>query len=103
MEMNNANDTRERVIVKPGRDIVSSMVMEFRDELKAIVAQQDVLLTLDFDGVQMIDSMGLGVLIATHNSLAKRNAQLELINISADILKLMQNMRLDQHFSIKKS
>lgn len=99
--MNNANETKEKIILKPGRDIVSSMVLEFREELRAIVDQEDTLLTLDLDGVEMIDSMGLGVLIAAHNSLSKRNAQLELINISNDILNLMKNMRLDRHFSIK--
>lgn len=99
--MSNGKDTREKVIVRPGRDIVSSMVQEFRAELKAIVDRQDVLLTLDLEGVRMIDSMGLGVLIATHNSLAKRNAQLELVNISGDILKLLQNMRLDKHFALR--
>jgi anti-anti-sigma factor len=99
--MSNGKDTRENVIVRPGRDIVSSMVQEFRAELKAIVDRQDVLLTLDLEGVRMIDSMGLGVLIATHNSLAKRNARLELVNISGDILKLLQNMRLDKHFALR--
>lgn len=99
--MSNGKDTQEKIIVRPGRDIVSSMVQEFRAELKAIVDRQDVLLTLDLEGVRMIDSMGLGVLIATHNSLAKRNAQLELVNISGDILKLLQTMRLDKHFALR--
>ena len=99
--MSNQQDTREKVIVRPGRDIVSSMVGEFREELKAIIDRQDVLLTLDLEGVRMIDSMGLGVLIAAHNSLTKRNARLELVNISGDILKLLKNMRLDKHFAIR--
>jgi anti-anti-sigma factor len=99
--MSNVEETRERVVVRPGRDIVSSMVGEFRAELKAIVDKQDVLLTVDLEGVRMIDSMGLGVLIATHNSLVKRDAGLELINISGDILLLLKNMRLDRHFSLR--
>lgn len=100
--MNTEKDTKDSmVVIKPGRDIVSSMVLEFREELRTIVDRKDTLLTLDLDGVQMIDSMGLGVLIATHNSLSKRNAQLELVNISDDILNLMKNMRLDRHFLIK--
>lgn len=98
--MSNRKDTQEKVIVRPGKDIVSSMVKEFRDELRAIVDRGDILLTLDLEGVELIDSMGLGVLIATHNSLAKRNARLELIHISSDILKLLKNMRLDRHFII---
>ncbi|MHB1349563.1 MAG: anti-sigma factor antagonist [Desulfobulbus sp.] len=99
--MSNVEETREKVVIRPGRDIVSSMVGELREELKAVVDKQDVLLTVDLEGVRMIDSMGLGVLIATHNSLMKRNARLELVNISGDILQLLKNMRLDRHFSLR--
>ncbi|MCL7487506.1 MAG: STAS domain-containing protein [Desulfobulbaceae bacterium] len=101
--MSNAKETQEMITIKPGRDIVSSMVLEFREELREVVDRKDLLLTLDLDGVQMIDSMGLGVLIGAHNSLAKRNARLELTNICDDIFNLMKNMRLDKHFSIRQS
>lgn len=89
------------VTVKPKSDIVSSMVEEFKEELKNILEQNDVLLTVDLENVEMIDSMGLGVLIAAHNSLAKRNKNLVLINTSNDIQKLLKNMRLDKHFTIQ--
>ena len=99
--MSKATTNTEMVTVKPNQDIVISMVKEFKEELKKILDQEDALLTLDLEGVKMIDSMGLGVLIATHNSLSKRNAKLELIHVADDILKLLNNMRLDKHFSIK--
>lgn len=90
----------DRIVVRPGRDIVGSMAEEFKTELKELLAGEEAGLVMDLDGVQLVDSMGLGVLIAAHNSLQKKNARLELTNISEDILGLLKNMRLDQHFKI---
>lgn len=89
--------------VKPGGDIVASMVNEFKAELKMIVDGGVNRLAVDLAEVKMIDSMGLGLLIATHNSLKKKAGQLELNNVSPDILKLLKNMRLDQHFKIQST
>jgi anti-anti-sigma factor len=58
-------------------------------------------MAVDLEEVKMIDSSGLGVLIAAHNSLQKLGARLELLNVSDDIRKLLQNMRLDKHFTIQ--
>lgn len=99
--MSKPTTNTEMVTVKPNKDIVSSMVKEFKEELKTILEQKNTRLTLDLDGVKLIDSLGLGVLIAAHNSLSKRQEKLELVNISGDILKLLRNMRLDRHFSLK--
>ena len=90
----------DKVIVKPGRDIVASMIDELKSELKQALDDGAAALTIDLSGVEMMDSMGIGVLIAAHNSLQKNGAQLQLTNPSADILKLLRNMRLDQHFLI---
>lgn len=90
----------DNATVSPGRDIVASMVEEFKQELKGLLDQGVVHMTIDLGGVEMMDSMGLGVLIAAHNSLKKKESQLTLTNISEDIRKLLKNMRLDQHFHI---
>jgi anti-anti-sigma factor len=57
-------------------------------------------LILDLTGVQMIDSLGIGLLISAHNTLSKEGKQLALINANTNILGLFRSMRLDQHFSI---
>ena len=90
----------DKVIVKPGRDIVASMIDELKSELKQALDDGAAALTIDLSGVEMMDSMGIGVLIAAHNSLQKNGNQLLLANPSTDILKLLRNMRLDKHFLI---
>ncbi len=90
----------DKAIVKPGEDIVASMVEDLRKDFKQALHDGAEQITIDLSEVDMMDSMGIGVLVAAHNTLKKNDGQLELINASADILKLLQNMRLDQHFSI---
>ena len=90
----------DKVIVKPGKDIVASMAEELKKELKQALDDGAAELTIDLSGTEMMDSMGIGVLIAAHNSLKKIGGRLELTNASDDIVKLLQNMRLDKHFKM---
>ena len=69
------------VTITPGQDLVSSMVPEF-------------------SGTGMMDSIGIGVIIATHNSMKKNGAALVIANASENIIKLFKSMRLDQHLTL---
>ena len=88
------------ITFKPGHDIVASVVDELKTELKKIIEGNLSKLTIDFSETTMIDSMGIGILIATYNSLKKKSAQMELINVSAEIASLLKSMRLNQYFTI---
>ena len=86
--------------VTPGKDIVTPMAEEFRAELLELVEDGVKALTVDLDGVGVVDSVGLGVLIAAHNSLQKDDGIFTIINASEDIYNLFKVMCLDQHFEI---
>jgi anti-sigma B factor antagonist len=90
----------EKVVIKLDKDIVASNVEEIKKELKQELAEGMTEITIDLSSVEMMDSMGIGILIATHNSLKKLNSQLNLINTSDDISKLLRTMRLHEHFNI---
>jgi serine/threonine-protein kinase RsbW len=90
----------DKVIVKPEKDMVASVVSSMKAELKQVLDDGAVKMAIDMSKVKMMDSMGIGLLIAAHNSLDKVGGQLELLNVSADILKLLKNMRLDKHFIV---
>jgi len=87
-------------VIKPGKDIVASMVDELRKKLLILIDKGNNDLGIDLTGVEMIDSVGLGVLIATHNSLSRNGGKLTVTNVSEDIYGLFKTMRLDQHFQI---
>lgn len=93
-------EENEKVVITPLENIVAGIVSDFRAEMKKYVDDKKVI-CIDLENVEMIDSMGLGALIATHNSMQKYDKKLELFNISKDLINLMKTMRLDQHFDIK--
>jgi anti-anti-sigma factor len=99
--MSDVKKNGDKVVVRPDKDIVASITKDFKGELKGLLDGGAKQMAVDLEEVKMIDSSGLGVLIAAHNSLQKLGARLELLNVSDDIRKLLQNMRLDKHFTIQ--
>lgn len=51
-------------------------------------------LVFDLAGTTVLDSTGIGLLIAAHNSLTPLQGTVHLINVPSDLLKLLQSMRL---------
>ncbi len=90
------------VIVRPGQDIVSTMVPGFKQEMTDLLAKGCQELRLDLSGVEMMDSIGIGLLIAIHNSMRKNGGKLVIQNPSSNISKLFRSMRLDQHFQMSE-
>ncbi|MCG8701376.1 MAG: STAS domain-containing protein [Bacteroidales bacterium] len=90
----------ESVTIRPQCDVVASMASEFKTELKTLLDEGVQALTIDLTGVEMVDSVGLGVFIATHNSLHKAGGQLTVSQVSPDIAALFRTMRLDKHFNV---
>jgi len=90
----------DRVTIKPQSDVVASMAGEFKADLKAVLDQGIKDLTIDLQGVEMIDSVGLGVLIAACNSLRRVGGSLTIRNASKDIHSVFKTMRLDRHFTV---
>ena len=87
-------------LVLPASDIVAGEVQAFRSELLALLSENAVKITVDLSNVGMIDSSGIGVFISAQNSLKKAGGALNVVNVSADILKMFKIMRLDKHFEV---
>lgn len=90
-----------RVIHCPEGDIVASMADSLRARLREIMQEHPGPLVMDLGRVELIDSVGIGLLIAVHNSLSKAGHRLALVNVNADLAGLLRTMRLDKHFSIE--
>lgn len=89
--------------IKPGKDIVASVAEDFKQNLSSLIEQGINDLTIDFTGIEMVDSVGLGVIIATHNSMERAEGRLKIKNVSGDIFSLFKTMRLDQHFEVLRA
>jgi len=82
---------------RPAGDVGAT---ELRAVLRAAVAEGVRDVTLDFSGGAMVDSAGLGWLIAGHNSLRKVGGNLAVVHAAKEILDLFRSLRIRQHFSV---
>ncbi len=99
--MNEIVTIEDQTIVKPGEDVVASMAVAFKGELLSAVNSSQGTLVIDLDGVSMVDSVGIGVIIAAYNSLSQSNRQLKVINVAQDIYGLFSTMRLNRRFTVE--
>jgi anti-sigma B factor antagonist len=91
---------REKAVIRPAGDVVAAHVPELRAVLRTAVdgGVRDVV--LDLCNTEMVDSTGLGLVIATYNSLQRVGGRLTVIHASRDVLRLFQTMRMHQRFEI---
>ena len=91
----------DMTVVRPGIDIVASMAEDFKRELISAINDNPGDFVIDLAGVEMVDSVGIGVIIATHNTLEQVGRSLKVINVSKDVFGLFSTMRLNRRFTIE--
>lgn len=87
-------------VAKADGDLVAARLSGLRATLTEMVKSGVLHLTLDLAEVRLIDSTGIGLLIAAHNSLRRNGGNFAVIHASRDILELFHAMRIHQHFSV---
>jgi anti-sigma B factor antagonist len=91
----------DQTIIRPGTDIVASMAETFKGELLTAINASEGIVAIDLHGVEMVDSVGIGVVIASHNTLNQAGRQLKVINVNKDVYTLLSTMRLHRQFTIE--
>ncbi len=64
-------------------------------QLLPLVSQLDSKLTLNFSGIKFIDSSGFETLLSLDKVAKKNNSNLNLINMSDELLELVNLVKLD--------
>ena len=91
----------DQTIIKPGTDVVASMAEAFKAELISAINSSQGTVVIDLEGVEMVDSVGIGVIIASHNTLNQTERKLKVINVTKDIFGLFATMRLNRRFTVE--
>lgn len=91
----------DQAILKPGMDVVASMADDFKADLLSIINDSSGEVVIDLDGVEMVDSVGIGVIIAAHNTLNQAGRKLKVINVTKDVYGLFTTMRLNRRFTVE--
>ena len=73
---------------------------EIESKLLPLVSHKDSNLTLNFSGIRFIDSMGFEVLMNIHKTSKENNSDLNFINLSEDLMELMELVELDKVFQL---
>ena len=73
-----------------------------KSELKHIVDQGNRHLVVDFENVQFMDSSGLGALVGVLKMMGP-GGQVEIINPSSSVLKVMKLTRMNKVFKIHEN
>ncbi|EFI32923.1 anti-sigma-factor antagonist [Desulfonatronospira thiodismutans ASO3-1] len=90
-----------QLVLKIDQNIVSANAKEIKEKLKESIPQESGTLVVDLGQVDQVDSIGVGVLIATFNSLKKEGKGFKLVNVDDNLYNLFQVMRLNKHFEIE--
>ncbi len=100
MNTEKVSSTIDVATITPEGDLVAAKLPALRSRLRAMVNLGVLHLTMDLSETSMVDSAGIGLLIAAHNSLKKAGGELTVVHASKDILELFRTMRINQHFSV---
>ncbi|MFC2140123.1 STAS domain-containing protein [Candidatus Auribacterota bacterium] len=83
-------------------NFVAATLEGIKNSLKQLISEDVTAITMDFEKVDFIDSMGIGTLAACYNTLKNKGGGLTIINVNQNIKRLFSLMRLDSHFTIKE-
>jgi anti-sigma B factor antagonist len=90
----------DQATLKPVGNITALNAPDLRSAMKTLLADGVSTLVIDLSDVQIVDSTGIGLFVAAHNSLMRINGAFEVHNASPDLLDLFKSLRLDRHFRI---
>ena len=92
------NNRQSRVVL--AGDLTASSVGGLQAALKTELNAGVDEVAFDLSKTVMLDSSGIGLLIAAHNSLTRTRGKVSVQNVSPQILQLLQTMRLVSRLNV---
>ncbi len=83
------------------RRIYMNVSEQFREEIRKLLDQDYKTVILDLSNVSVMNSTGIGVLIAMQSTLEKVNGRLKVVGLQPLMREIFQRMRLEQLFDIE--
>ena len=81
-------------------DICASSASELRPAMRDLVKSGVRRMVFDLAQTSMVDSTGIGLLLAAFNSMRGAGGEFSVVRASNEILDLLKTMRINQHFSV---
>ena len=90
----------ETATVVAAGDICASAAPELRPALRDLVKSGVRRMVFDLTQTTMVDSTGIGLLLAAFNSMRGAGGEFSVVCASDEILDLFKTMRINQHFPV---
>ena len=87
------------VVVPTMKRLDASVAPAFKQEVARLIEAGDLRLVLDLEGVQFLDSSGLGAIVSILKALGNRGT-LAVCNVRGAVLSLFQLTRMDRVFTL---
>jgi anti-sigma B factor antagonist len=81
-------------------DFTAALVPDLQASLKEMLTNGARELLFDLASTNMLDSSGIGLLIAAANSLARHEGKVQVTNVRPDIFRMLQSMRLTGRLNV---
>jgi anti-sigma B factor antagonist len=91
------------VLALDGRIVLGEETNKVRESVKNLVSQGKKKIVLDMTNVTMVDSSGLGALVAAYSSAKSAGASLRLSNLGAHFNEVLQITKLLTVFDVFKT
>jgi anti-sigma B factor antagonist len=91
------------VVTLDGRIVLGEETTALREKVKGLLGEGKKKVVLDLKNVTLIDSSGLGALVAAHSSAKSSGASLRLCNLGSRTNELLQMTRLVTVFEVSNS
>ncbi|MCD6535148.1 MAG: STAS domain-containing protein [Deltaproteobacteria bacterium] len=96
----NVTKNEDQVTITLEGDFTTNLLNDFRSVVQQEIDAGNTSLTIDFTDAAIIDSMGIGCLVATHNTLKQKDGTMQLSNVPENLRDVFKIMRLDRIFPI---
>ena len=91
---------KENVILHISGSILGEDRIQLSDEIQELVDDGGKNVVLNFQDVDLMDSVGLGMLVALRTSLLRREVKLLLSNVDASVRSLLLITKLNNVFDL---
>lgn len=88
------------VLALDGRITLGDETNALREKVKSLLDEGRKKILLNLDNVTLIDSTGLGTLVATHHSAASRGASIRLCKLGSKFQEVLQVTKLLTVFDV---
>jgi anti-sigma B factor antagonist len=80
--------------------LTAIVIPEIKEALKKEIQQLTREIVFDLQDTTMLDSSGIGLLIATSNTLAQKEGVLRVVNPSQEVFQLLRHMHLVSRLNV---